>query len=88
MSLELFFYSRSCVFNDRMKLFHHVCTYVRVCASVISGLSILFKIYANPLNTLHLYTRQFALIFVMWDYLSVYLYAGDMARREASDLGI
>ena len=42
---------------------------VRVCAStcvsVVGRLSILFRIYANQLNILHLYTHQYAFIFVM-----------------------
>ena len=35
-------------------------------ACVIRELSILFKIFANPLNTHDLYTHLFALIFAMW----------------------
>ena len=52
----------------------HVCAHVCVCVcgSLISGISFLFKIYANPLNALQLYTSKFAFIFVIWDYLSVY----------------
>ena len=48
----------------------HVC--VCVCTSVISGLSIVFRICANPLNTLHLYTARIAFIFVIWAYVSIY----------------
>ena len=35
-----------------------------MCTSVISGLSILFMIYTNPLHTLYLYTHRFALFFL------------------------
>ena len=43
-----------------------------VCAYVISGFNILFRIFANPLNTYSLYTRRFALIFSVSDYLSLF----------------
>ena len=32
-----------------------------------------------------LYIRQIMWIFVMWDYLSLFLFVVDMAQREASD---
>ena len=40
------------------------CARVRVC--VISGISILFRIFANPLNTQSFYTR---FLQATWDYL-------------------
>ena len=60
----------------------HVCAHV--CASVISGLSIFLRIYVNPLSTFHLCSRRSKFIFVMWDYLSVYFYANNVARGETS----
>ena len=61
---------------------------VRVCVCVISGLSILFRIFAKPINKHTLYTRQIALIFVMWDYLSLILFASNVARSHAIDSAV
>ena len=73
-------------------VFVPMCTCVSVCAcaraSVISGLSSLFRIYTNPLNIIHRYTARIVFIFVMWDYLSIYFYVGNVARREVFDLHI
>ena len=60
-----------------------VCVCVHVC--VISGLSIIFMILVKPINFHTLYTHQLASIFVMWDYLSLYIFAGDVTQREAFD---
>ena len=57
----------------------------RVCGSVISGLRILFRIYANPLNMVYLYTCHFDLIFSISDYMCLFLRAGDVAHFGACD---
>ena len=73
----------------------HIVMYVFVCVrvnspythvhdSVISGLSIFLGIYAKPLNTLSLYTHQYAFIFVMGDFF-FFFYADDVARPKAFD---
>ena len=56
-----------------------VCMCVRAHACVISGLIIIFMIYA---------THQHVFIFLMWDYIFVYFYTGDVARRATSDLRV
>ena len=55
-----------------------MCAHVNACvsASVISGLSILFRIYANPLSTLFL---SYEIIFLF------YFYGGDVAQHKVSD---
>ena len=47
--------------------YHVTCACESMCVrvSVMSGLKILFKIYANQIYTLYLYTRRFALTFAM-----------------------
>ena len=53
----IFCHVAMCVHATWRYMCARVCTRVRVCArvfaSVISGLSILFRIYDNPLNALH-----------------------------------
>ena len=66
----------------------HTRVYVRVCTRVIKLESTLLRIFDIPLCTYALYTRQFPLIFVMWDYLNVFNCAGDVALSGVSDLRI
>ena len=67
----------------------HMC--VRVCARAHAKCNQCDKhplrIFANPLYVLYLYTHQIVFIFVMWDYLSFYIFAGDVARQESFDSG-
>ena len=59
---------------------HHVAhACARMCVSVINGFTIFFRIYANLLNTVYLYTCPFAFICVMWDHLSIYFYVDNVA---------
>ena len=73
----------------RMCMLVHVCACVHVCAhvcpSVISGFKHPLRIFTNPLYTRYLYTHHIAFIFVMWDYLSFYIFVRDMAHSKSSD---
>ena len=69
-----------------VRVFMRVHACVRV--SVISGLSILLRIKAKPINSHSLYTRQIALIFVMRDYFLLFLFVGNVVQREAFDHAI
>ena len=66
-----------------------VCVCVRmctcVCVSVISGLNIIFKIYANPLNTLHLYTCRFVFI-LSYGTIFLFIFTHVMWRDEKSPI--
>ena len=53
-------YAYMCV---HVRVSESVCMCVRVC--VISGFSILFKIFAKPINLHSLYTCEMALIYFM-----------------------
>ena len=53
-----------------------VCSYVHECNQSFKHP---LKIFAN-----HLSTRKIAFIFFMWDYLSFYIFAGDMVCLESS----
>ena len=61
-----------------------VCTHVHVCASVLSGLSI-YQGFSLTHYVLHLYTCQIMFIFVMWDYISFYIFTSDVVHLESSD---
>ena len=60
--------------------FARVCTCVRVCARVSSlWVKHPLWIFANPLYNHLLYIGQLIRIYVMWDYLSMFLFADDVA---------
>ena len=73
----------------------HICVYVRVCVCMcmcayvcvcdINENKQLFMIFAISLITHLLYTRSFPLIFLMWDYIFLFLCACDMAKHGACD---
>ena len=48
-------------------------------------LSTLFRIFAHSLITQTLYTPQFTLVFVMWDYFVCFLCIGDVAKCGVCD---
>ena len=52
----------------------HVHVHVLTCVHVImiSGLRICYKLYANPLISRMLYTRQIAIIYIMCDYFILF----------------
>ena len=64
-----------------------MCVHVRTCARacVISEISTLFRVYAISLSTHTLYTCRIALIFSMWDYFDIFIFAGDVPSCGASD---
>ena len=62
-----------------------VCMCGHTCVCVISGLSILFKIFPNSLSTHTLYTHRFALIFATWDYFYLFLCTRDIAQSGSCD---
>ena len=45
----------------------------------------MLRIFANSLVAYFFYTRAFILIFFMWDYLLLFLCAGDVAKSGAFD---
>ena len=65
-------------------------TRVRVCAQVrvISGLSIRYELYTNPLIHHILYMQHNIKIYSVRDYLSFFLGTGDVAQRETSDRAV
>ena len=63
----------------------HLCACVHVCVCEISGLSILIRIFSKPTNHLYLYTRDFALIFIMWEYVCLFNCASDVVRSQVFD---
>ena len=48
----------------------------------------MLKIFSSPLFAHDLYSRAFSLIFIMWDYFSIFMYAGDVGASGAFDYAI
>ena len=62
-----------------------VCACAHMCTSVITKIKHPFHNNAIPLNTCTLYTRPILIIYIMWDYLFVFICTADMASRGAQD---
>ena len=57
------------------------CARVRACAHVCvfdEGESTMLRIFANSLIVHSLYTHDFSLIFSMWDFVSCFIFLGDV----------
>ena len=73
----------------RARVRARVCAHVRACARVwLMRISTLFKNFAISLITQHLYTLWIVKIFVMWNYISIFLCVGDITSCRASDRAI
>ena len=63
-----------------------MCALVSACVYECDyGESTRLRIFVISLVAFMLYTRAFALIFVMWDYFGVFMCTGDVASYGASD---
>ena len=66
----------------------YVYAHVRAHVSVISEIKHSFQSLRYLLITSYLYTYRISWIYVMWDYLFVLIYTGDMTSFEESDRAI
>ena len=68
----------------------HACVCVCACACVCAYVRahVMREIKLSFQDAYILYSHQFPLIFFMWDYFYVFMFAGDMASCGASDRAI